>query len=121
MAHAKFSTRDGISIDIEGTPEELSIVVEKLRQDRNAERSPEGNSSRRKQRGRTKLELPQLIESLRNDDFFRQPKGLRATQEKLAEMGHHYPLTTLSGAMQAEAKTRRLRRFKQAGKYVYVQ
>jgi superfamily II DNA/RNA helicase len=120
MAHAKFTTQDGISIDLEGTPEELSAVVEKLRQDRAPGNSSQGKPGRNKP-GRTKLELPQLIEALRNEDFFRQPKGLGATREKLAEMGHHYPLTTLSGAMQTEARTRRLRRFKQDGRYVYVQ
>jgi hypothetical protein len=119
MAHAKFTTQDGISIDLEGTPEELSAAVEKLRQNQNP--APSQGKSGPNKPSRTKLELPQLIEGLRNEDFFRQPKGLGATREKLAEMGHHYPLTTLSGAMQTEAKTRRLRRFKQNGKYVYVQ
>jgi hypothetical protein len=121
MAHAKFTTQDGISIDLEGTPEELSAVVEKLRQNQDAKGTPGRTSTTRKQTARTKSDLPQLIEGLRNDEFFRQPQGLGALRTKLAEMGHHYPLTTLSGAMQTEAKSRRLRRFKQDGKYVYVQ
>jgi hypothetical protein len=120
MAHAKFTTKEGISVDLEGTPEELAAVVEKLRESQ-APGSPQGKSAHRKQGGRTKPELPQLIDALRNEDFFRQPQGLGAIRTKLAEMGHHYPLTTLSGSMQTEAKTRRLRRFKQNRKYVYVQ
>jgi superfamily II DNA/RNA helicase len=48
---------------------------------------------------------------------------LADVREKLAEIGHHYPVTTLSGAMQAQTRSRNLRRFKQGGrgKYVYVQ
>jgi hypothetical protein len=121
MAHAKFTTQDGISIDLEGTPEELSAVVERLRHNQVTQSSSGRPSSTRKQASRAKPDLPQLIEGLRNDEFFRQPQGLGAVRSKLAEMGHHYPLTTLSGAMQTEAKSRRLRRFKQDGKYVYVQ
>jgi hypothetical protein len=120
MAHAKFTTQDGISIDLEGTPEELSAVVERLQRGRGP-KIPLGRKLSRKPSGQTKADLPQLIGDLRNEDFFRQPQGLGALKTKLSEMGHHYPLTTLSGAMQTEAKRRRLRRFKENGKYVYVQ
>jgi hypothetical protein len=121
MAHAKFTTQEGISIEIEGTPEELSAVVEKLRRSQDAGAPPGRKAARPKQAGRTKADLPRLIDDLRNEEFFRQPQGLGALRTKLGEMGHHYPLTTLSGAMQTEAKRRRLRRYKENGKYVYVQ
>lgn len=121
MAHAKFTTQDGISIDLEGTPDELAAVVERLRRSPADKDSSGRKKTARKQTGRVKAELPQLIESLRNEEFFRQPQGLGAVRAKLAEMGHHYPLTTLSGAMQTEAKRRRLRRYKEDAKYVYVQ
>lgn len=119
MAHAKIATEDGMSIEIEGTPEEVSAVVQKLRENRAQRESPVPARAVRKQQ--IKAQIPDLVEGLRSDDFFRQPKGLGQIRAKLAEVGHHYPLTTLSGAMQAEAKSRRLRRFKQNGKYVYVQ
>ncbi len=121
MAHAKFTTQDGISIDLKGTPEELSAVVERLRRSRAADTPLGRKSAPREQAGREKADLPQLIEDLRSEEFFRQPQGLGALRIKLGEMGHHYPLTTLSGAMQTEAKRRRLRRYKEDGKYVYVQ
>ncbi len=121
MAHAKFTTQDGISIDLEGTPEELAAVVERLRRGRDAEAQPGRKSTAHKQTARGKADLPELIEDLRSEEFFSQPKGLGALRTKLGEMGHHYPLTTLSGAMQTEAKKRRLRRYKENGKYVYVQ
>ena len=121
MAHAKFVTRDGISIDIEGTPEELSAVFERLQQGTDTS-APEGRTGARgKGAASEKADLPQLIAELRAEEFFRQPRGLGALRIKLGEMGHHYPLTTLSGAMQSEAKKRRLRRYKDGGKYVYVQ
>jgi len=121
MAHAKFTTEDGISIDLEGTPDEVAAVVERLRGTAANKDDSRPRKTARKQTGRIKAELPQLIERLRSDEFFRKPQGLGAVREKLAETGHHYPLTTLSGAMQTEAKRRRLRRYKENGKYVYVQ
>jgi hypothetical protein len=121
MAHAKFTTEDGISIDFEGTPEELSAVVERLRENRGTETQSRRKPAPRTKAGRGKADLPQLIEDLRIEEFFRQPQGLGALRTKLGEMGHHYPLTTLSGAMQTEAKKRRLRRYRENGKYVYVQ
>ena len=120
MAHAKVTTADGISLDIEGTPEEVSAVVERLRQKRSAGTSG-SQSSVRKKAGRIKTQLPELVEALRIEEFFREPRGLGEVRTKLGEMGHHYPLTTLSGAMQTEVKKHRLRRFKQDAKYVYVQ
>lgn len=119
MAHAKVSTQEGISIEIDGTPEEVSAVVEKLRQDQARQMPAASKPAVRQKQG--KPQIADLIEILRADDFFRKPKGLGEVRAKLAEMGHHYPVTTLSGAMQTEAKHRRLRRFKQNGKYVYVQ
>ncbi len=119
MAHAKIVAADGMSIEIEGTPDEVSAVVQKLRGDRAQSISPVSTGTVRKKQGKT--QIPDLIESLRSEDFFGEPKGLKQVRAKLAEAGHHYPLTTLSGAMQAEARSRRLRRFKEKGKYVYVQ
>jgi superfamily II DNA/RNA helicase len=117
MAKAKVTLPGGISVDVNGTPEEVVAVVENLRTKHADIASRSAASTAPKGRG----QIPTLIHSLKSEEFFRTPRGLSAVQSKLAELGHHYPVTTLSGAMQAEAKSRRLRRFKQDGKYVYVQ
>jgi hypothetical protein len=50
--------------------------------------------------------LCQNPEVLKSANFFKTPKGLGEIRKKFADMGHHYPLTTLSGAMQTQAKKR---------------
>lgn len=119
MANAKITTPEGVSVDISGSPDEVSAVVERIRSSLTATRPAVRGTNPPRKTGR--IQIPDLIEALRAEEYFKTPRGLGAIQEKLAEMGHHYPITTLSGAMQAQAKNRGLRRFKQNGKYVYVQ
>ena len=106
MAEAKITTAEGIVVEVHGTPEEVSTVVERL-----SSGSGKVSSGRRRtkrsgkdQGGVGKVGIPDLVEVLRNDGFFKTPKGLGEIRTKFADMGHHYPLTTLSGAMQLQAR-----------------
>jgi superfamily II DNA/RNA helicase len=107
----------GLSVELDGTPDEVTAVVESLRKKTHPLTAEIAGKRVRKFKG----EIPDLIDHLRAEEFFKTPHGLGDIQKKLAEMGHHYPVTTLSGAMQAQARNRTLRRFKHSGKYVYVQ
>ena len=119
MANAKITTSDGISVEINGSPEEVAIVVERLRSGAKVESKAQSRKPQNP-KNRGVGGIPDLVEILKGEDFFKEPKGLGEIRKKLADMGHHYPLTTLSGAMQTQAKNRSLRRFKDGGKYVYV-
>lgn len=118
MANAKISMPGGVSVDLDGTPEEITTVLENLRRS-NETVATTGRRTAPVPKG--KGEISRLIESLKAEEFFRSPRGLSEIQKKFAEIGHHYPLTTLSGAMISQSRHRNLRRFKQDGKYVYVQ
>jgi hypothetical protein len=48
--------------------------------------------------------------SLREDGFFGTQRSLSDVREELGSRGFHYPLTTLSGAMQKLVRNRELRR-----------
>jgi len=117
MANARINLPDGVSVEVDGTPDEVAAVLEKLQSKKPRKPAPEMAAPQGKGRG----EIPTLIELLKTEEFFKTPRGLSDVRDKLAEIGHHYPLTTLSGAMQSQTKSRNLRRFKQGGKYVYVQ
>jgi hypothetical protein len=119
MADAKITTSDGISVEVHGTPEEVATVVERLR---SGTKVGSKARPRKPQEGKDHGSggIRDLVEVLKSENFFKTPKGLGEIRKKFADMGHHYPLTTLSGAMQTQAKKRNLRRFKQDGKYVYV-
>lgn len=118
MANAKITMPGGVSVDVSGTADEITAVLEKLRK---SQAGPATVPSRTAGIPKGRGEISRLIESLKSEDFFRAPRGLRDIQKKFAEIGHHYPLTTLSGAMISQSRGRALRRFKEDGKYVYVQ
>jgi hypothetical protein len=117
MATAKISMSDGTSVEVNGTPEEVAAVLADLK--RGSSLALQAVSARPRRIG--KGEIPGLIDSLKSEQFFKTPRKLADLQKKLAELGHHYPVTTLSGAMQIQSRSRNLRRFKHNGKYVYVQ
>src|SRR5271166_661329 len=109
MAIAKIIMPGGISVEVDGTPEEVSSVLENLK----SKHAPASLRGRAEKRKGSRGEIPGLISALKAEEFFKSPKGLSDVQAKLAELGHNYPLTTLSGAMQSQCKNRSLRRFKQ--------
>jgi hypothetical protein len=114
MATARINIPGGISVEIEGAPDEIMAVLENVRYRQSV--SQVSASSVTPRGG-----IPSLIATLKSEEFFQTPQGLSDIRKKFAEMGHHYPLTTLSGAMQAHSQKRKLRRFKRDGKWVYVQ
>lgn len=118
MATAKINIPGGIVVEVEGTPDEITVVLDKLK---SKAASPLTGVAVDRRLGNFRGEISGLIESLKSEEFFTAPRGLSDIQKRLAEIGHHYPLTTLSGAMQTQSRKRNLRRFKRDGKYVYVQ
>lgn len=113
MARAKLTTPEGIVVEMEGSPEEITNAVDGLRTQLQAARAVP------KKKGKT--QIADLVSQLKHEEFFTKPRGLGEIQKRLADLGHNYPVTTLSGAMQSQARRRELRRYKQGGKYVYVQ
>jgi hypothetical protein len=64
-----------------------------------------------------------LIDTLVDEQFFQNGKGLRDVQIELQNRGHRIPRTSLSGPLQALCRRRRLRRLKEktaVGRDVYV-
>lgn len=118
MANAEITTPEGISVHVEGTPAEVAAVVEEIR---NKCSKPTPRPEKRSVATAGKGQLPELVDLLKAEDYFTTPRGLGEIRVKLGELGHHYPITSLSGAMQAEVRKRNLRRFKRDGKYVYAQ
>lgn len=72
--------------------------------------------------GARKLGTVGLLEELVGQDYFRSQRSLSDVKKELANGGHHVPLTSLSGPMQALCKKRVLRREKKTvgNKQTYV-
>ena len=118
MAKADIKTPEGISIKLDGTPDEIAAVLRQIK----LEAKTSGQKGKIKQpnkEGRTTV--PGLIDELRGENFFKKPKTLADVKQQFADLGHSYPRTALSGPLQSEVRRRRLRRFKENGKYVYAQ
>ena len=120
MAKAQISLPDGSIVHIDGTPGEISAVLKDFKR-KPVARADNKADGRTVKAHKTNVTIPALVAELKNESFFKRPKGLGEIKKRLGALGHHYPITTLSGAMQTQAKHRQLRRFKQNGKYVYAQ
>ena len=118
MAKAIIKRPDGTAVSIEGTPQEIAELVrrvethKKIVEDRRATKINRGPVAR--------ASLPDLLLSLIDGGFFKKPKDLAAIKSALAELGHVYPVTTLSPAMIRRVRRRLVRRIKQDNRWFYT-
>ena len=121
MAKAQISFPDGTTVKLEGTPDEISCVIDRGRGKREAKRDNARAKVKVKVRaGSQRVQLVDLIASLIDGGFFKKPKDLAAVKGALEELGHHYPVTTLSGAMLRQVRKRNIRRLKQDKRWMYT-
>lgn len=121
MAKARIVTPDGAKVDIDGTPAEIAALLKTLKVGTAAAATSAAKLATSPRKKTTRPTLPGLIAELIDAKFFAKPKGIAEIRMQLADLGHHYPVTSMSGPLQDLAKERRLRRFKKDGKYVYAQ
>lgn len=115
MAKAQITTPKGITVKIEGTPAEILTVVHDLEDQKTTSRP-----TKRKATKSAPVSVGNLVESLIDGGFFKKPRGLAEIRHALAEIGHHYPVTTLSGVMLNIVRAKKLKRQKTDKVWVYV-
>jgi hypothetical protein len=127
MASAEITLPDGITVTVEGSPDEISSVVERLKGNGNNSASLPGRApSLGPYRAKSKRPQPRreqigdLVGGLIEDGFFRPPKTLGDVRSALAQRGHHYPRTTLSPLLLRLVRKRDLRRLQENGRWVYT-
>jgi hypothetical protein len=121
MAKAHITTNTGTKITVEGTPKEVGELVAQLSEHSAAPRvlarsGKKAAGSRSKQ----KATPINLISSLIDGNFFRKPKDLAETKVALEEMGHFFPVTTLSPVLLRLVRKRQLRRIKDQKRWFYT-
>lgn len=121
MAKAIITTPDGVKIDVEGSPREIIRVVKDIRGQAAAEQPSAATQRRTPKRKPGRVLLVDLLGSLRDGGFFKKPRDLASVKSALAEMGHHYPVTTLSPVMLRQVRRRNLRRLREKGRWMYAQ
>jgi hypothetical protein len=117
MAKATIRTPQGLQVRIEGTPAEITALVKDLERQSGG---PTAASGRRKAKPGRVL-LVDLVGSLGDGGFFKKPRNLASIKAALAEMGHHYPVTTLSGVMLRKVRSKEIRRIREEKHWLYVQ
>jgi hypothetical protein len=122
MAKARIVMVDGAEVNLEGPPAEIAALLKELNiqsQQSSAGGKPAKSNEIRKIRARSSV--GDLLDELIADQFFKKPKGMGEVKKQLGNMGHHYPLTSLSGPLMGYVRRHKLRRFKESNKYLYSQ
>jgi hypothetical protein len=123
MAKAEIVLGDGTKVTIEGTADEVAVLVSKFSGDaKSAPKSAKKSVTKTKKASVTKAKygLGDLIAELIDGGFFKKPKELGAIRVALEEQGHYYPATTLSPALLRLVRRKQLRRVKDKKRWMYV-
>lgn len=129
MAKAKLVLPDGTKVDIEGTVEEVAILLGKFSAQESSSDTSGGGSKKKTKRKKKKtgggsskntVGPTSLITELADEGFFKSKRVLRDIQKKLEERGHIYARTSISPALTVLTRKRTIRRLKENKKWVYV-
>lgn len=119
MAKADIVTKDGTKITIDGTPEEISKIMNFYKEDIASE-NPKEFKKFVKSKSNSKPTVTDKIREMIAENFFNTPKGLAELKAGLEEQGSFIPITTLSAIVLSLVKNKELRRIKQDKKWSYV-
>lgn len=128
MAKANLVLPDGTTVAIEGTAEEVAVLLTKFSQPtviarskkekkkkRRIASSATGSGAKKKKDGPTGL-----ITELAKEGYFKSKRTISDIQNKLEELGHIYAITSISPILTRLTKNRALRRLKENKVWVYV-
>ncbi len=127
MAKANLILPDGTTVAIEGTADEVAVLLSKFSQPseaapkpkkekRHAGRVTSGVAKNKKSKGGP----TGLITELANEGYFKSKRTIGDIQKKLEELGHIYATTSISPCLIRLTKNRTLRRLKEKKVWVYV-
>lgn len=126
MAKANLVLPNGTKVVIQGSAEEVAILLAKCSAPNEQPARGDGNEKhkggRAKKSAKKKRQGPVgYIAELVEEGFFKTRRSLPDVQKKLEEKGHIYAQTSLSPALLHHVrKTHMLRRMKEKGVWFYV-
>ena len=129
MAKADIKMSNGTHVTVDGTADEVKAILYALHSGKTPETSRKESKERRKTTKRKKpspakpqkIEGPQqYTDELISEGFFKTKRNISDVQCKLEELGHIYPLTSLSAPLLRLVKKKKIRRIKEKGNWVYV-
>lgn len=123
MATAKIKLKSGPIVTVEGTPDEIALILASVKNEegRGVDRESAIHQSSRSKRGKGSIASPtDLLISLADGDFFKTPRDLGSIKLGLEEIGYKYPVTTISTLIRRLVRKRILRRFKEDNRWMYT-
>jgi len=120
MAKAQITTPSGTKVILEGTPDEVAALLNQIEGSAGKKHTHVTRSDNPAKTRSSKPTPVNLICSLIDGGFFKKPKDLAAVKVALEEMGHHYPVTTLSPALLRLIRKHQLRRMREQKRWVYT-
>src|SRR6266849_6326683 len=121
MAKAQITMPGGIVVSVSGTPDEITAIVSRLQGSGPTPKHSTSAPARSRPKSPSgRVQITDLVQQLIESGFFKKPKDLAAVKAALEEMGHHYPVTTLSPTMLRQVRKRNLRRLKEDNRWVYT-
>lgn len=115
MVKTTIRTKNGIKIEVEGTPDEVSKIVSEVKKE--IEKTEEFKAIKK---AKSKAGATDFVIKLKADGFFDKPKNLAEIKEKLAEHGLIYPVTSLSSILIGLVRRRELGRIPTEKGWGYV-
>lgn len=129
MPKANVVLADGTKVTIEGTAEEVAVLLQRISGGASEPRGGSSKATRGRQRkslakgstAKKKAKGPaDYIRELVAENYFSTKRGLGDVQKKLEERAHIYPVTHLSPALFRLVRAKELRRIKEGGTWKYV-
>jgi len=128
VAKANLVLVDGTRVAIEGTAEEVALLLQRFSSSSvAAERTPEKarhkarTASPRKVVAKAQRKGPQqLMADLAGEGWFKSKRSIGDVQKKLEEKGHIYAMESLSTPLLRLTRNRTLRRIKDKSGWAYV-
>jgi hypothetical protein len=131
VAKANLVLPDGTKVNIEGTADEVAVLMTKFSSSepsstgsttkkrktkkKRTKNTSSGGGANKKQEGPTSL-VTELVE----EGFFKAKRTIGDIQKKLEERGHIYAQTSISPALTRLTRKRTIRRIKEKKGWVYV-
>ena len=123
MAKASLLRPDGTKVQIEGTADEVAVLIARcssVTQPPVRGKKHKSGKSRSANSGQRKDGPQVFISQLATDGYFKSKRSLSDIQKKLEELGHIYAQTSISTPLTRLTRKRILRRIKEKDGWVYI-
>jgi hypothetical protein len=122
MSRTALTLPNGTKVTVEGTPEEVEQIVNRITSTK-AESVPSQRNSTAVTTQPRKTDRPsptERVRLLKEEGYFREKRTLGNVQSELSEKGHIHAMGDLSPVLIRMTRAGELRRMREKGNWVYV-